>query len=452
MKIVVLVKPSRGEITPFDGAALECALELGADVTVVSMAPLSSLSALESLTRLSLSATLVSDSSYAGSDTLATSYILAEVIRRLSPDLVFAGRQSIDGDTAQVPPMIAERLGLRLIPKVMEMNGRSVRTRNGEEYTLEKGDVVTFERIRTLRFPSIFSKKREVDVLDNSVLGLDKSKCGLEGSPTRVVRSYESSVGRRASKPFDISSLDSLIREGLEAKREKTREEHPRAEVIYYLGGCREIAEEYAKKAVKIHHEDRSPESIAEELIRLGAKIVFFDDSDEMKLLSARLSVITGSGLCADCISVRQDERGFIMTRPALGGNITADIVATSPMSFATVRCKKSGADVMIAVGRGAVDYIDDIRTLAGVIGAEVVSTRAVVDSGYMPYTSQVGVTGRIVSPRVYIALGVSGAVQHTAAISGSDVIIAVNSDKDARIFDYADFGLVTDIKNLFRR
>ena len=104
----------------------------------------------------------------------------------------------------------------------------------------------------------------------------------------------------------------------------------------------------------------------------------------------------------------------------------------------------------MIAVGRGAAPYIDKIYTLAEKYGAEVVSTRAVVDSGAMPYTSQVGVTGRIVSPRVYIALGVSGAVQHTAAISGADRVIAVNSDKSARIFDYSDFGIIKDLNNIF--
>ena len=425
-------------------------MELGGEVTVVAMAPPSARPSLEQLTRLSVSAVLVSDPIYSGSDTLATSYILSETLKRLSPDLVFAGRQSIDGDTAQVPPMIAERLGMRLIAKAMEFSGTCVKTRSAEEYTLREGDLVTFERIRTLRFPSIFSRQGNIELIDNSHLGLDRDKCGLHGSPTRVVRSYESSVGRRECKYFEPFSLDSLIREGLNSVSREDADEIQLADVIFYLGECGSIAEKYSHRAYKIDHRGKSLGQLRSELLEKNAKVVFFDDSDEMKTLAARLAVITDSGLCADCISFRQDGERFIMTRPALGGNITADIVAVSPMSFATVRCKKAGADVMVCVGRGAREYIDSIAAWAEKYGAEVVSTRSVVDSGEMPYASQVGVTGRIVSPRVYIALGVSGAVQHTAAISGADRVIAVNNDSTARIFDYADYGLVTDIKNLF--
>lgn len=450
MKIAVLVKFFGGEINPFDGAALECALGLSDDVTVVTMAPRSAIPPLEALTRLSASAVLVSDSAFAGSDTLATSYVLAEVLRELSCDLVFAGRQSIDGDTAQVPPMIAERLGMRLIPKVMEMSGLHVKTRSGAEYTLERGDLVTFERIKTLRFPSIFSKISKARVIDNSALGLDTSKCGLSGSPTRVIRSYESAVGRRSCQPFEIGELDSLINDALRTPVHSESHEISKTDTIFYFGNSGSFAEKYSERAIKIDHEGKSLREIARELFERDARTVFFDDSDEMKELSSRLAVITDSGLCADCISFRAENGRFIMTRPALGGNITADIVSGSRMSFATVRCKRTDSDVMIAVGRGAVPYLDEIRTLADKYGAELVSSRPVVDSGYMPYPTQVGVTGRIVSPRVYIALGVSGAVQHTAAISGAGRVIAVNTDRSARIFDYSDFGLVTDIKNLF--
>ncbi len=450
MKIAVLVKFFKGEMNPFDGAALECALELGGEVTVVTMAPMSVLPELEALTRLSCKCCLISDPAYAGSDTQATSYILAEALRRLSPDVILAGRQSIDGDTAQVPPMIAERLGLRMIPKVIEHSCGRVKTREGDEYTIEKGDIVTFERIRTLRFPSIFSRAGNAEVFTNKELSLDTALTGLQGSPTRVVRSYESSVGRRECQPFSLSDLDALIKEAGNTSEKKETVSVSRAPLIHYLGECGSAAEEYAERAVRIEHRNKSISELAEELSDRGAKIVFFDDSDEMKLIAARLAVITGSGLCADCISFRMDGERFIMTRPALGGNITADIVSTSPMSFATVRCKKEGSDVMICVGRGAVPYLDGIRSMAERYSAELVSTRAVVDQGIMPYTSQVGVTGRIVSPRVYIALGVSGAVQHTAAISGAERVIAINSDRSARIFDYADFGLISDIKNLF--
>ena len=73
------------------------------------------------------------------------------------------------------------------------------------------------------------------------------------------------------------------------------------------------------------------------------------------------------------------------------------------------------------------------------------------IDNGIMPYSDQVGITGKTVSPRVYVAFGVSGAVQHTAAISGAATVIAVNTDKNARIFDYSDYGIVADIKDLLK-
>ena len=138
------------------------------------------------------------------------------------------------------------------------------------------------------------------------------------------------------------------------------------------------------------------------------------------------------------------------MTRPALGGNITADIICESDMAFATVRTvKKEGSDVIFSVGKGAVEQIETIKELARKYNAEVCCSRIVADSGKLPYEKQVGLTGRTVSPKVYVAFGISGAVQHTCAISGAGTVIAVNVDKQERIFDYADYGIIDDVKNI---
>ena len=130
-KIVVTLKYYQGELNPFDGAALECALQTGGYVTAVAMAPESVKDQLKSLTRLGVKAVLLSDPAFAGSDTQATSYILDLAIRRLQPDFIFCGRQSVDGDTAQVPPMLAQRLGYQLITRVLEVNGNKFCTRDG---------------------------------------------------------------------------------------------------------------------------------------------------------------------------------------------------------------------------------------------------------------------------------------------------------------------------------
>ena len=169
-KIVVTLKYFQGELNPFDGAALECALQTGGDVTAVAMAPESVKEQLKSLTRLGVKAVLLSDAAFAGSDTQATSYILDLAIRRLQPDFIFCGRQSVDGDTAQVPPMLAQRLGYPLITRVIEVNGNKFCTRDGVRGEFSQGTVYTFEKIRTLRFPSIFSGAGEVETWNAATL------------------------------------------------------------------------------------------------------------------------------------------------------------------------------------------------------------------------------------------------------------------------------------------
>lgn len=453
MKIAVLLKYFRGEPGPFDAAALECALECGGEITVVSMAPPSVVPALEGLTRLGARAILITDPAFAGSDTQATSYILAEVIRKISPDVIFAGRQSIDGDTSQVPPMLAQRLGYDILPGVMNFHSNGeVETRSGIQATLTPKTIYTFERIRALRFPSIFSKKGTVEVWSNARLSLDLSLCGAPGSPTRVLRSYESAVGRRDCQFADLSQLDALIKAGISQSKQKAdTPSESKTPTIYYIGDIREIAERYAEEAIPLDASRLSAQELAEKLRALDARVVLFESREDYKILAAKTAVLTGAGICADCVSFRQENGVFVMTRPALGGNVTADIASSSDMSFATVRPSKcADGDIVFSVGKGAVEYLDSIKELARAYGAELACTRTVTDSGVMPYENQVGLTGKMLSPRVYVAFGISGAVQHTCAISGAGVVISINRDKDARIFDYSDYGIVTDLKNLF--
>jgi len=451
-KIVVLLKYFKGELNPFDGAALECALSMGAkDITALTMAPKSALEPFKGITRLGVKCVMISDPVYAGSDTQATSFILAEALKRLNPDLVFCGRQSVDGDTAQVPPMIAKRLGFDIRVKAMGFEGNRITLRSGESFTLSVGTVVTFEKIRTLRFPSMFSRMGEVEIWDNSTLGLPVEGCGLKGSPTRVIKSYESSVGRRDCKFVDLKSLPRLIDEGLKKSltpAQTVAEE--KLEEVYFVGNVEYVASGIAKKAVRLEIEGSTPERAAEILGENKAKIVLWEDDERLKILASQTAVLTGAGICADCISFKADNGRLVMTRPALGGNVTADIVCDSDMTFATVRTPKRGSsDLIFSVGKGAIDQIEKIDALAKKYNAEVCSSRIVADSGKLPYETQVGLTGRTVNPKVYVAFGLSGAVQHTCSISGAGTVIAVNVDKNARIFDYADYGIIAEVKNV---
>ena len=204
MKILVCVKVVNGELNPFDACALEEALRLGGEVSVLSMCPASAESVLRPLTRLGVkNVYLLSDATYAGSDTLATSYILSLAAKKIGFDLILCGRQTIDGDTAQVGPCLATKLGIGLVTNVLKLNldGDSVscETRLGPE-TVSLPALLTVERINTLRFPSIFSRLGEVTLWNNSDVEADPALCGLKGSPTKVLKVFEAPAGQRKCK------------------------------------------------------------------------------------------------------------------------------------------------------------------------------------------------------------------------------------------------------------
>ena len=200
--------------------------------------------------------------------------------------------------------------------------------------------------------------------------------------------------------------------------------------------------------------------------------------------MAARLDL----GLVADCIGFKIDDGTLVLKRPIYAGKAIATVKAKALPVMASMRpnvfppaaegassaaveklalpsvnarskvvekVKKeavavdlSEAKVVVSGGRGAknAEGFDAIRQLANTLGAAVGASRAAVDAGWIDYSTQVGQTGKTVAPSLYIALGISGAIQHLAGMSSSKVIVAVNKDPDAPIFKVADYGIVGDL------
>ncbi len=454
MNIAVCIKVYKGEINPFDECALEEALKIkDASVWVFSMCPPSAHDVLRSLTRLGVHKVIaLTDTAFAGSDTLATSYILATELEKYDFDYIFCGRQSVDGDTAQVGPQISARLKLNLITNVLEIKSlgdeAECETRFGTE-KVPSPALLTIERINTLRFPSIFSKPGEIEVIDNKTVGALKSRIGLTGSPTKVLKTFENQSGKRKCEFIEAKDFTRVIKKLLLTEKIKlqTNESLGKLKKVWAIG------EEVYKKAVLISDDvtlikETNPFIISDMAKEKKPNAILWNADLPGRKNAPVTAALLESGLCADCTLLETDGEKLYMYRPALGGSTIAKIESTSFPQLATVRCSQKSDDIVVSVGRGAADFIDDVKKFAEKTGASMAASRAIVDKGLAPYSHQVGLTGKTIAPKIYIAVGISGAVQHTCAIEGADFVIAINPDKEAPVFDYADYGIIADFQS----
>lgn len=233
--------------------------------------------------------------------------------------------------------------------------------------------------------------------------------------------------------------------------------------------------------------------ALGEVIGQLEPTLVLAAHTYQARDFMARLSARLGRPMVPDCVAVRMDDGQAVFTRPMFQARLSAEVVAEGPAphfaslqigafradalrtgaSPATVRAldialdagairqraeapfteAKQAVDLtaaarIVSVGRGikGPEHLDLARQLAEALGAELAASRPICDNGWLPMDRQIGSSGQTVAPKLYLALGISGAIQHVVGMKGAKTIVAINKDPEAPIFEIADYGIAGDL------
>jgi electron transfer flavoprotein alpha subunit len=250
-------------------------------------------------------------------------------------------------------------------------------------------------------------------------------------------------------------------------------------------GGGKVLA--VSNPALRYFADDLYASVISGMITKHGIEVVIAPATSYGKALLSRLAALHSGSMASDVTQISADGGTVKVTRPSFGGSVVSQVVSSGGTFFISLRPKiyaesKSGtgevvtesadiastgkmvvkemkqesagttnlaeADVIVAAGRGikGPENVPMVRELAEALGGAFGASRAIVDAGWVPYACQVGQTGRTVNPKLYVAVGISGAIQHLVGMQTAKSIVAINKDKDAPIFNIASYGIVGDL------
>ena len=561
-------------ISAYDLRAIALAVELkkshGAETTVVTMGPPQARSALVDALAMGMDhAVHLEDRAFAGADTLATARALALWLARGKFDLIMLGKYSLDAETGQVGPEIAELIGAAQITgaRKLEIDGRMLRAEREsdegfDEVEAEMPAVITCaervaQPVKVKPGAADEAATKPIEVVRATELGADAKEFGLAGSPTWVQEVRVVTTPKTEPKFIDASDPERAATEVMSALESigalKPREHDRRPiatarragvrgrdvwivcetdlegritrgtlellsrgdELASRLGGALVavgldagvarhaglLASFGADLVLTIEHPalaSYTPEAAAEAAAQLVLAHapwgILIGATERGRDWAPRLAARLGLGLTGDAIDIELDaENRMVALKPAFGGNIVAPIYSKTFPQMATVRpgvlelaapseskqaeiqiaqmevgapksrlikahstldptiVQLEGAEVVVGLGTGVggQDGVAKVAAFARVLGAAMCATRRVTDQGWVPRQLQVGLTGKSIDPRLYIAVGVRGAPNHTCGLKRAQTVVAINNDADALIFERANIGLVADWQSI---